>query len=121
MESIYYIGEIGRVISITCNFDLTSVATKSVTVYRPDNSHFTQTDTEVTVDDATSGQIHILTRSGDLSIAGTYSIQAKLTWSTGEIKYSPLLSFEVESVIDSSYTAPTTGTYTIGDQYIKFV
>lgn len=115
MDNIFYIGEVGKTISISCGFDLTSVSSKSVTVYRSNLSHFTQTATEVTVDDALTGQLHILTRSGDLSVSGAYSAQAKLTWTDGSIRFSPIISFMVESVYDETYTAPTTGSYSIGD------
>jgi hypothetical protein len=115
MDQTFYVGEVGRAISIFCGFDISTVASKSVTVYRPNSSHFTQTSTEVTVDDATTGQIHILTRSGDLSLSGTYTVQAKMTLASGSILFSPILSFEVDSVYDEEYTAPTTGSYAAGD------
>jgi hypothetical protein len=99
METNYFVGEIGRTISIYCGFDLTSVVTKLVTILKPDGTTtVTFTGSEVTVDDVTTGQIHISSKSGTFSAAGEYLIQAKMTYATN-ILYSPMLSFEVEDVL----------------------
>lgn len=49
---------------------------KEITVVRPDGTSFTRTAIFTT--DGTEGKIHILTEAGDLTMSGTYYIQAYL-------------------------------------------
>jgi hypothetical protein len=97
----YFIGEVGKAISLNCGFDLTSVSTKTVYIIRPSSptSTLTFTGTDVVVDDTGTGQIHVLSKSGDLSVAGTYLAQAKMVWANGDTKYSPIAAFNVDGVL----------------------
>jgi hypothetical protein len=114
----FFVGEVGKPISISCGFDVTGLFAKQVTLVRPDSTEITLAAAEVTVDDASIGQIHITSRLGDLSLSGTYMAQAKITFSGGNVRFSPMISFEVEGVIEGDYTGPSTGTYEVGDLLI---
>jgi len=93
-----YLGEIGRVISQTTGVDWTGATAKQVILRRPNGTTVTKTGSDVIVDDAATGQIHVLTASGDLSLTGEYLMQAKVTISS-VVLYGPLTSFDVEDVL----------------------
>ena len=95
---IAYKGEIGRVLSQTTSVDWTGNTAKQVILRRPDATTVTKTGSDVIVDDAATGQIHVLTASGDLSLTGEYLMQAKVTISSVTL-YGPLTSFDVEDVL----------------------
>jgi len=95
---IAYLGEIGRVISQTTGIDWTGATAKQVKIKKPSGVVITKTGSDVIVDDAATGQIHIVTASGELSVAGEYLMQAKVTISS-VVLYGPLTSFDVEDVL----------------------
>lgn len=99
---IYYKGDIGRVIPFRTGFSWVGVTTKTVTILKPDGStYLTKTGADVVVDDATTGQIHVLSKSGELNQVGEYLMQAKMEDGTNTL-FSPITSFRVEEVL----TAP---------------
>jgi len=95
---IAYKGEIGRVLSQTTGVDWTGATAKQVILRRPDLTTVTKTAGDVIVDDAATGQIHILTASGNLSLTGEYLMQAKVTIGS-VVLFGPLTSFDVEDVL----------------------
>lgn len=96
MKQICYLGEIGREIYQTTGIDWTGATGKQVKIRRPGGT--TLTKSTVYVDDAPTGQIHIVTSSGDLSETGEYLMQAKATFGT-TVLYGPITSFFVEDVL----------------------
>ena len=94
----FFKDEIGRVISQTTGENWTSASTKAVKVVRPSGTSFTKTGTDVVVDDAATGQIHILSATGDLSEVGEYLLQASFTTASTTL-YCPLLTFSVEEIL----------------------
>jgi len=95
---ICYIGEIGRAISQTTGLDFTGNTARQVKLRKPSGTVVTKIDSAVIVDDAPTGQIHILTIAGDLDQTGEYLMQAKVTIG-GVVLYGPVTSFDVEDVL----------------------
>jgi hypothetical protein len=95
---IYYIGDTGLILSQTTGFDWTSQTGKQVKIRRPDGTFITYTDAAVVVDDAVTGQIHVVTGATDLTLAGHYLMQAKLTISSA-IRYGQITDFWVEAAM----------------------
>jgi len=95
---IAYKGEIGRVLSQTTGIDWTGYTARQVKIRKPSGTVITKTDADVIVDDAPTGQIHIVSATGELSEAGEYLMQAKVTIGSN-ILYGPLTSFDVEDVL----------------------
>lgn len=106
MTELYYVGEIGRTISLTTGFDWTGAVTKEVTIKTPDGTLRSFTGSSVSVDDAATGQIHISTIAGTLDQTGEYFFQAKMA-TASVTRYSGIFSFFVE-------TADLTGTVSAG-------
>jgi hypothetical protein len=87
-EDILQVGIIGALLEVEvlqdCNgavLNLQTATLKEVTVKRPDDSTFTRS--AVFTSDGSDGLIYIATQSGDITLAGTYYIQAYLelpTW-----------------------------------------
>jgi len=81
-EPKIFVGVIGTVLEIelldSCNVILpvNSADPKTITIVRPDGTGFTRAATFSV--DGTNGKIYILTEAGDLSMSGTYYIQAYL-------------------------------------------
>lgn len=93
-----FLGEIGRVLSQTTGVDWTGYTARQVKLRKPSGTVVTKIDSAVIVDDAPTGQIHIVTASGDLDQTGEYLMQAKVTIGS-VILYGPLTSFDVEDVL----------------------
>jgi len=89
---------VGRVISQTTGIDWTGATAKQVIVTKPSGDIITKTGTDVVVDDAPTGQIHIVTASGDLDETGEYLFQARVTISS-VIRFGPLMGLIVEDVL----------------------
>ena len=98
MANVYYLGEIGRVISQTAGVDFTGATAKQVKFVKPSGAILTKTTSKVFVDDAPSGQIHVLTESGDLSETGEWLMQAMVTIGSN-VLYGSVDSFIVESTL----------------------
>ncbi len=98
MSQVYYKGEVGRVISQTTGIDWTGATAKQVKFVKPSGATLTKTTSKVIVDDASSGQIHVLTESGDLDETGEWLQQAMVTIGSN-VLYGPVDSFVVESVL----------------------
>ena len=99
MDQIFYKGEIGRAISQTTGFDWTGASAKQVLIQKPAGTKITITGTDVVVDDAPTGQIHVLMTSS-FDETGDYLLQACATVS-GVVRFGPLMRFVVESVISA--------------------
>jgi hypothetical protein len=97
-DTIFYIGEIGRVVSLSTGVDWTSPVTKVVKFTRPDGTSVSFTGSEVTVDDAATGTIHVISRAGDFNQSGRYLVQAKLITASATL-YGPITSINVDSVL----------------------
>jgi len=95
---IAYKDEIGRVLSQTTGIDWTGYTARQVKIRKPSGTVITKIDAAVIVDDAPTGQIHIVSASGDLSETGEYLMQAKVTIGS-VVLYGPLTSFDVEDVL----------------------
>ena len=85
-----HVGDIGTVFSVTVKdgttvVDISNASTKQILLQDPDGT--TQTKTAEYETDGTDGVIKYTTVSGDLTLAGTWKIQAKVvitagTWNT---------------------------------------
>ena len=95
---IAYKGEIGRAISQTTGLDFTGATARQVKLRKPSGAVLTKIDSAVIVDDAPTGQIHILSIAGDLDQTGEYLMQAKITIGS-VILFGPVTSFDVEDVL----------------------
>lgn len=93
----YYKGEVVAV-SMRTGFDWTGATTKQVIILRPDLTKITFTAAAVIVDDAATGQIHVVTASGDLNQLGQYLIQAKMA-TASVTRFSEIQDFFVEDVL----------------------
>lgn len=100
-DQIFYLGEVGRSINQTTGIDWTGATGKQVKIQKPSGVVVTRTNSDVIVDDAETGQIHILTEAGDLDETGEYLFQAKVTISDA-VKFGPLMGFTVDSVISGT-------------------
>jgi hypothetical protein len=101
MDTLYYKGEVGRTISQTTGFDWTSNTAKQVIIEKPSGETITKTGSDVSVDDAATGQIHVTVAAGELDEAGEYMFQAKCTISS-VVKFGPMMHFFVEDVLTAS-------------------
>lgn len=98
VDAIYYVGEAGRAISLKTGFDWTGATTKEVKVKKPSGTTVTFSGTDVVVDDAVTGQIHVLTTGTTLSEEGIYMIQAK--FSDGTVtRFSQIFLLEAEGIL----------------------
>ena len=97
-NELLFKGDIGKSISQTTGIDWTGNTAKQVKIKKPAGTTVTYTGSNVVVDDAATGQIHIVTATGDLSETGEYLFQAKVTISGVEL-YGPVMGFSVEEVL----------------------
>ena len=94
MAGTFYKGETASLAGCT-GFSLTGMTTKKVVILRPDATSVQYTGASVVVDDAITGQWHVVAAAGDLNQAGLYLRQSY--WSDGSvIRYGPLDTFLVE-------------------------
>lgn len=91
------VGDVGtqlelEVLEDSVAVDISGATTQDITLRRPDGTSVTQAGTFTT--DGIDGKIHILTQAGDLSMEGTYMIQAHIALTTWD-GYSSIGEFEV--------------------------
>ena len=96
-ETIYYLGETNRAISQTTGFDWTGNSAKAVIVVKPSGETISLSGSDVIVDDAVTGQYHIILTSS-FDETGEYLMQAKVTISSA-VYFGPIQSFIVEAVL----------------------
>jgi len=91
MANRHYVGEIGTVITVDCGCDISGATVKSLKVRKPDGTEVSWTATIYN-----SNYLRYTTISGDLNLAGTYYIQAYVTFSgwTGRGETAELVIYE---------------------------
>jgi hypothetical protein len=98
MAETFYVGEAGRSLPLYTGISWAGATTKTVKVIRPDATTLTFSGSDVHVDDAATGVIHVDVTAALLTIPGEYLVQAKcITASTSIL--SPVTVFRVEAVL----------------------
>lgn len=98
-EKVIRVGDVGTVLEIEVLEDCDAIlpvqtaTIKKITILRPDKSSFVR-DAIFSVD-GTDGKIYILTIAGDLTMSGTYYIQAYIELPAWQ-GHSDIDDFEVE-------------------------
>ena len=87
-----YVGDIGTRIRLTLDADLAGYTDIDFKIKKPDG---TELDVDCTVEDETNGIIYYDVVDGDFDVAGTYLIQAEITFSDGDYLLSETKSFTV--------------------------
>jgi hypothetical protein len=95
MQEVFYVGEVGRVISLTTNFDWTDALTKKIVILKPDGAKTVFEGAEVTIDDADLGVVHAISDASTFDMPGSHLIQASMT-SAAAVRYGAMESFTVD-------------------------
>lgn len=90
-----YVGDIGTRLRTTLSIDLTGYSTIDYKIKKPSGSILTKT---CTVEDAANGILYYDTIDGDLDESGSYLVQAKVDWASGNRNYSFTETFTVHDL-----------------------
>ena len=99
MATHIHVNDIGTAFQSQCLdennsvIDVSQATVRQFTFVRPDKSQFTVTANLLT--DGTDGYLTYLTKAGDLSQPGQYTLQVYISWGASPQWHSDIVSFQV--------------------------